>query len=90
MVRGLGIHGSSCKIGKDKVHGLGAVVHWICQLKSTDASMDDLHAKLGLSDIALQVCERRLRLYRHIMQSSREINRVRTRQISGKKGPAHV
>ena len=30
-----------------------ALVRWICQFKSTDASMDDLHAKLGLCDIAV-------------------------------------
>ena len=67
-----------------------AMVRWICRVKSTDTSMDDLHAKLGLCDIADQVRERRLRWFGHVMRSSGEINRVRTRPISGKKGPARA
>ena len=67
-----------------------AMVRWICRVKSTDTSMDDLHAKLGLCDIADQVRERRLRWFGHVMRSSGEINRVRTRPITGKKGLAHT
>ena len=67
-----------------------AMVRWICRAKSTDASMDDLHAKLGLWDIAVQVRERRLRWYGHVMRSSGEINTVRKRKVSGKMGPARA
>ena len=72
-----------------RLHGNDlAMVRWICRFKSTDVSMNDLHAKLGLCDIAVQVCERRLRWYRHVMWSSGEINTVRKRKVSGKMGPA--
>ena len=67
-----------------------AMVRWICRVKSTETSMDELHARLGIRDIADQVRERRLRWYGHVMRSSGEINRIRTRPISGKKGPHHA
>ena len=49
--------------------------------------MDDLHARLGICDLAVLVRERRLRWFRHVMRSSGEINRVRSRPIPGSKGP---
>ena len=67
-----------------------AMIRWICRVKSTDASMDDLHAKLGLCDIAVQVRVRSLRWYGHVMRSSGEINAVRFRKASGQKGPARA
>ena len=67
-----------------------AMVRWICRVKSTETPMDDLHAKLGLCDIAVQVRERRLRWYGHVMRSSGEINAVRFRKASGQNGPARA
>ena len=57
-------------------------------LKSSDyPSMDDLHAKLGICDLAVLVWERRLRWFGHVMRSNGEINRVRSRPVPGRKGP---
>ena len=49
--------------------------------------MDDLHAKLGICDLAVLVRERRLRWFGHVMRSNCKINRVRSRPVPGKKGP---
>ena len=57
-----------------------AMIHWICGVKqSDDPSMDDLHAKLGICDLAFLVREHLLRWFGHVMHSSGEINRVRSR-----------
>ena len=61
---------------------------WICGVKpSDDPSMDELHAKLGICDLAILVRERRLRWFGHVMRSNGEINRVRSRPVPGRKGP---
>ena len=49
--------------------------------------MDELHAKLGICDLAILVRERRLRWFGHVMRSNGEINRVRSRPVPGRKGP---
>ena len=49
--------------------------------------MDELHAKLGISDLAVLVRERRLRWFRHVMGSNGEMNRVMSRPVPGRKGP---
>ena len=54
---------------------------------SDDIPMDELHAKLGIDDLTVLVGQHRPRWYGHVMLSSGEINRVRTRHVSGKKGP---
>ena len=65
-----------------------AMIRWICGVKlSDDPSMDDLHAKLGICDLAVLVRERRLRWFGHVMRSNGEINRVRSRPVPGRKGP---
>ena len=65
-----------------------AMIRWICGVKpSDDPSMDDLHAKLGICDLAILVRERRLRRFGHVMRSNGGINRVRSRPVSGRKGP---
>ena len=65
-----------------------AMIRWICGVKpSDDPSMDELHAKLGICDLAILVRERRLRWFGHVMRSNGEINRVRSRQVPGRKGP---
>ena len=65
-----------------------AMIRWICGLKpSDDPSMDELHAKLGICDLAILVRERRLRWFGHVMRSNGEINRVRSRPVPGRKGP---
>ena len=74
------------------LHGLcrndRAMIHWICGVKpSDDPSMDELHAKLGIYDLAILVRERRLRWFGHVMRSNGEINRVRSRPVPGRKGP---
>ena len=64
-----------------------AMIRWICGVKpSDDPSMDDLHAKLGICDLAILVRERRLRWFGHVMRSNGEINRVRSRPVPGRKG----
>ena len=64
------------------------MIRWICGVKpSDDPSMDDLHAKLGICDLAVLVRERRLRWFGHVMCSNGEINRVRSRPVTGRKGP---
>ena len=69
-------------------HNDRAMIRWICGVKpSDDPSMDDLHAKLGICDLAVLVRERRLRWFEHIMRSNGEINRVRSRPVPGRKGP---
>ena len=65
-----------------------AMIRWICGVKpSDDPSMDELHAKLGICDLAILVRERRLRWHGHVMRSNGEINRVRSRPVPGRKGP---
>ena len=65
-----------------------AMIRWICGAKpSDDPSMDDLHAKLGICDLAVLVQEHRLRWFGHVMHSNGEINRVRSRPVPGRKGP---
>ena len=65
-----------------------AVIRWICGVKpSDDPSMDKLHAKLGICDLAILVRERRLMWFGHVMHSNGEINRVRSRPVPGRKGP---
>ena len=49
--------------------------------------MDELHARLGLCDLAILVRERRFRWFGHVMRFSGEINRVRSRPVPGRKGP---
>ena len=49
--------------------------------------MDELHAKLGICDLAILVRERRLRWFGHVMRSNGEINRVRSKPVPGRKGP---
>ena len=65
-----------------------AMIRWICGVKPSDyPSMDELHAKLGICDLAILVRERRLRWFGHVMRSNGEINRVRSRPVPGRKGP---
>ena len=65
-----------------------AMIRWICGVKpSDDPSMDELHAKLGICDLAILVRERRLRWFAHVMRSNGEINRGRSRPVPGRKGP---
>ena len=65
-----------------------AMIRWICGVKpSDDPSMDDLHAKLGICDLAILVRECRLRWFGHVMRSNDAINRVRSRPVPGRKGP---
>ena len=65
-----------------------AMIRWICGVKpSDDPSMDELHAKLGICDLAILVRGRRLRWFGHVMRSNGEINRVRSRPVPGRKGP---
>ena len=65
-----------------------AMIRWICGVKpSDDPSMDKLHAKLGICDLAILVRERRLRWFGHVMRSNGETNRVRSRPVPGRKGP---
>ena len=47
----------------------------------------ELHAKLGICDLAILVQERRLRWFGHVMRSNGEINRVRSRPVPGRKSP---
>ena len=64
------------------------MIRWFCGVKpSDDPSMDELHAKLGICDLAILVRERRLRWFVHVMRSNGEINRVRSRPVPGRKGP---
>ena len=64
------------------------MIRWICGVKpSDDPSMDELHAKLGICDLAILVRERRLRWFGHVMRSNGKINRVRSRPVPGRKGP---
>ena len=60
---------------------------YLLKCKSDDPSMDELHAKLGICDLAILVQERRLRWFGHVMRSNGEINRVRSRPVPGRKGP---
>ena len=69
-------------------HNDRAMIRWICEVKpSDDPSMDDLHAKLGIFNLALLVRERWLWWFGHVMHSNGEINRVRSRPVPGRKGP---
>ena len=68
-----------------------AMIRWIYGVKpSDDPSMDDLHAKLGICDLAVLVQERRLRWFGHVMRSNGEINRVRSRPVPGRKDPGRL
>ena len=74
------------------LHGLcrndRAMIRWICGVKpSDDPLMDELHAKLGICDLAILVRERQLRWFGHVMRSNGEINRVWSRPVPGRKGP---
>ena len=52
-----------------------AMIRWICGVKPTDdPSMDDLHAKLGICDLAILVRERRLDIPPMISQSQISCN----------------
>ena len=65
-----------------------AMIRWMCRVKpSDDIPMDKLHAKLGLDDLAVLVRQHFFRRYGHVMRSFGEINRVRARHGSGRKGP---
>ena len=92
-VRSSMLHGTETwPMTSDALHRLcrnvRAMIRWICGVKpSDDPSMDDLHAKLGICDLALLVRERRLRWFGHVMRSNGEINRVRSRPVPGRKGP---
>ena len=44
-----------------------AMVSPICRVKLADKSKGDLHAKLGLCDIADEVRERGIRWYEHVL-----------------------
>ena len=69
-------------------HNDHAMIRWISGVKpSDDPSMDDLHAKLGICDLAVLVRECRLRWFGHVMRSNGEINRVRSRPVPCWKGP---
>ena len=92
-VRSSMLHGTETwPMTSDTLHRLcrnnHAMTRWICGVKSSDdPSMDDLHAKLGIYDLAVLVRERRLRWFGHVMRSNCEINRVRSRPVPGRKGP---
>ena len=92
-VRSSLLHGTETwPMTSDALHWLcrndRAMIRWICGVKpSDDPSMDDLHAKLGICDLAILVWERRLRWFGHVMRSNGEINRVRSRPVPGRKGP---
>ena len=92
-IRSSMLHGTETwPMTSDALHRLcrndRAMIRWICGVKPTDdPSMDDLHAKLGVCDLAILVRERRLRWFGHVMRSNGEINRVRSRPVPGRKGP---
>ena len=92
-VRSSMLHGTETwPMTSDALHRLcrndRAMICWICGVKPLDdPSMDDLHAKLGICDLAVLVRERRLRWFGHVMRSYGEINRVRSRPVPGRKGP---
>ena len=79
-VRSSMLHGTETwPMTSDTLHRLcrndRAMIRWICGVKpSDDPSMDDLHAKLGICDLAVLVRERRLRWFGHVMRSNGEIN----------------
>ena len=93
IVRSSILHGTETwPMTSDALHRLccnvRAMICWICGVKpSDDPSMDNLHARIGIWDLAVMVPERRLRWFGHVMRSSGEINRVRSRPIPGRKGP---
>ena len=92
-VRSSMLHGTETwPMTSDALHWLcrndRAIIRWICGVKpSGDSSMDDLHAKLGICDLAVLVREYRLRWFGHVMRSNGEINRVRSKPVPGRKGP---
>ena len=65
-----------------------AMIRWICGVKPSDEiSMDDLHGKLGLCDIAVAIRERRLRWYGHVERhDEKEIHSVRSMTVPGRNG----
>ena len=92
-VRSSMLHGTETwPMTSDALHQLCrndcAMIRWICGVKpSDDPSMEDLHAKLGICDLAILVWEHQLRWFGHVMRSNGEINRVRSRPVAGRKGP---
>ena len=51
-----------------------AMIRWICGVKpSDDPSMDELHAKLGICDLAILVRERRLKWFGHVMRPGQSL-----------------
>ena len=62
-----------------------AMIRWICGVKpSDDISTVDLHAKLGLRDIADAFRVRRLRWFGHVERhGEKEIHRVRSITVPG-------
>ena len=88
-VRSSMLHGTETwPMTSDALHWLcrndRAMIRWICGVKpSDDPSMDDLHAKLGICDLAVLVRERRLRWFGHAMRFNGEINRVTPGQALG-------
>ena len=56
-----------------------AMIRWICGVKPSDViSMDELHGKLGLCDLAVAIRVRRLRWFGH----EKEIHRVRSMTVT--------
>ena len=75
------------KIFKKIYLQLSSAKCWCCTEIFNIKSMDELHAKLGICDLAILVRERRLRWFGHVMRSDGEINRVRSRPVPARKGP---
>ena len=79
-VRSSMLHGTETwPMTSDTLHRLcrndRAMIRWICGVKPSDhPSKDNLHAKLGICDLAVLVRERRLRWFGHVMRSNGEIN----------------
>ena len=92
-VRSLMLHGTETwPMTSDALHRLcrndRAMIRWICGVKPLDdPSMDDLHTKLEMCDLAVLVRERRLRSLGQVMRSNGELNRVRSMPVPGRKGP---
>ena len=65
-----------------------AMIRWICGVKPSDEiSMDDLHGKLGLCDIAVAIRVCRLRWYGHVERhDEKEIHSVRSMTVPGRNG----
>ena len=65
-----------------------AMIRWICGVKPSDViSMDELHGKLGLCDLAVAIRVRRLRWFGHVERhDEKEIHRVRSMTVPGRYG----